>query len=404
MLLKLSYKNIWRNRVRSLVLITSIALGMWAGVFVMGFYNGIIEQRIDNVIEKEVSHFQFHVAEYKEDNLVKYYIPDGLELIEEIRKDEQVSAIAGRLISMGMIGSARTSSGIKINGIIPEDEALVIHINDNIVEGNYFEEPKRNPILISTKTAEKLNVKLRSKVVLTFQDLHGNITSGAFRVVGLYKSTNGMYDELNVFVKQNDLRKLIGSEAEVHEIAVKLKEHEYLTSSLDKYKSEHPDLLIESWMQLSPGMEYMVDSMDSVLYIILWIIMLALLFGIVNTMLMAVLERTREIGMLMAIGMNRLRVFGMVMLETTFIMLIGGPLGIFLAYSTVTYFGHVGIDLGIIGQAMEQMGYATVIYPTLESEHYYNVIFQVVIVAIIGSLYPAKKALKLNPIEAIRKI
>ncbi len=134
--------------------------------------------------------------------------------------------------------------------------------------------------------------------------------------------------------------------------------------------------------------------------LIIWI---ALSLGIVNTMLMSILERTRELGMLMAIGMNRWKIVQMIFFETSILTLIGVPIGILLTIVTVSYFGEVGIDLSVANAALEDFGYSTMIYPKVKTSFYYQVVFQVILVSFISTIFPVIRALRLKPIEAIHK-
>ena len=132
------------------------------------------------------------------------------------------------------------------------------------------------------------------------------------------------------------------------------------------------------------------------------IILVALLFSIINTMLMSVLDRVREFGMLMAVGMRKGQVFRMILLETVFLSMLGGPLGLLLSYVLINAVGSAGINLA--GAAYEDYGFATVVYPNLGGEAYFNVTIMVLVMAVVAALYPANKALKLNPVQAIRKL
>jgi len=148
----------------------------------------------------------------------------------------------------------------------------------------------------------------------------------------------------------------------------------------------------------------MVEASGTFAYIFVGIILVALLFSIVNTMLMAVMERTREIGMLKAVGLNRRKIFSMIMLETVFLSMIGAPLGLLIAYGFIERLGKVGFDLGSVGEVYSEMGFAAVIYPELGFETYLSITIMVFCMAFIAAIYPARKALKLNASEAIRKI
>ena len=220
MLIKVAWRNIWRSKVRSIVVITAIAIGLWAGVFASAFVQGMMKQKIESVIKLEMSDFQVHKPGFSDEFLAKLYIKDGAEVQSSIHENENVIASSGRLIAVGMIGSANANGSIKIMGVDEQNEALVTGLNEKLIEGRYFEGAKRNPILISKKTADKYKVKIRSKLVLTIQDIDGEIIAGAFRVVGIYETDNSMFDKMNVYVRQNDLRKLMKvPENGLHEIA-----------------------------------------------------------------------------------------------------------------------------------------------------------------------------------------
>ena len=310
--------------------------------------------------------------------------------------------LSPRVLSMSMLGSANKSGAIKVIGIDPQREALVTDIHASILEGEYFEGVSRNPILISSKTAEEFKIKLRSKLVVTLNDINGEITSGAFRVVGIYNSQNPIYDKMNAFVRKSDLQRLMHVEGQIHEIAVLMDDHELAEPTALNYSNMFPESKVQAWIDLATGMRFMVEAKDTYAVIIVSIILIALLFSIVNTMLMAVLERIREIGMLMAVGMSKMKVFWMIMLETVFLSLIGGPLGMLVAVVFVKYFGKNGIDLG--GAAYSDLGFASIVYPDLELTSYIQIAVLVFVMAILAAIYPARKALKLNPVEAIRKL
>ncbi|MCF8257196.1 MAG: FtsX-like permease family protein [Flavobacteriales bacterium] len=399
MLLKIAWRNIWRNRTRSIVVITAIAIGLLAGVFASAFMQGMMRQKIESVIKLEMSDFQFHRPQFTDEFLTSLYIPNADQIMVEVEQEPTVAGTSGRLISMGMVGSARRSGAIRIMGIDPAKEALVTGLNEKVVDGTWFEGASRNPLVISRKVAEKYGVDLKSKLVLTVQDLDGEIIAGAFRVVGIFDTGNGMFDEMNIYVRQDDLRALMRIEAGVHEIAVSLTDHDMAEPLAAKYRAAHPELEVLPWLDLATGMRYMIETMDVYLYFIVGIILVALLFSILNTMLMAVLERVREIGVLMAVGMAKRKVFGMILFETVMLTMIGGPLGLLLSWGMVSYFGQVGIDLG---GAYNDLGFASIVYPYLDIRSYFEVAIMVAVMAVIAAVYPARKALKLIPVEAIR--
>ena len=403
MIWSVAWRNIWRNKLRSGVIIGGLTIGVFAGVFMWAFYSGMVNQRIDTAIKTESSNIQLHNAKYLEDPDVKYNIDSVKEKIQAISKLQGVKAVTYRTIMNSMVMSAETGSGVRIMGIDPDMEKNVTNLYQKVIEGTYFVGMKRNPILIGSNLAEKLNVKLRSKVVVTVQQSDGTITKAQFRVVGIFKTSNSIFDETNVFVRNSDLESMADLGVnKANEIAVLLNDNSQLDAEEAKIQAMYPNLDVKTWRQLMPEVSLIEKSMDFSMYLVMGIVLLGLLFAIVNTMLMAVLERIKELGMLMAVGMNKMRVFTMIVLETLLLSVTGGMVGIVIgALSTwITY--HTGVSLAAWGKAYESMGFETIVYPEISTAIVIKITVMVVITGILAALYPAYKALQFKPAEALR--
>jgi len=257
---------------------------------------------------------------------------------------------------------------------------------------------------VGKKLAEKLGVKLHNKIVLTFQSKSGDLTAGSFRIAGIFRSPNSTFDETTVFTRLEDIGAILGTGSDIHEVAVILKNGQNVDQLAKTYKKEYPLLLVQTWKELSPQMALLTGIMDQMMYIIIGIILLALMFGIINTMLMAVLERQREFGMLMAIGMNKPRVFLMILFESVMLTCAGIPAGMLLAITTVGYLGRQGIDLSVISKALSQYGFGSIIYPVLQQSMFLPITLMTAFTAVLSAIYPAIKALQFKPAEAIHKI
>ncbi len=403
MIWSVSWRNVWRSKTRSLVIITAITLGVFAGVYTVAFMFGWVNQRVASVINTEMSHIQIHHPEYLETYEIHDLIPNTDEIVSQLSSLKSVKAVSDRVIATCMVASAETGSGVQLVGVDPEREMLVTNIHQKVVDGEYFNGVKTNPIVIGEKLAEKLKVKVRSKVVVTITEMDGTLTGGAFRVAGIYRTSNTSYDEMKAFVRADDIRRLVGLDENAgHEIAVLLNENGTEKLISKEISEMHPNLQVLTWTQLLPEMEMLNENMNLMLYIFVGIIMLALGFGIVNTMLMVILERVKELGMLMAVGMNRLRVFTMIVLETVFLSLTGGIIGIVLAVMLTAITGKTGIDLSLWAQGLNSFGYDSVIYPEIGFDSIVGVTILVIITGVISAIYPARKAIKLKPAEAIR--
>jgi ABC-type lipoprotein release transport system permease subunit len=405
MILKLSWRNIWRNPTRSLVVIGAIVIGVWSVIFLLGMVYGMAKSYVDNAIQKETSHIQIHHPHFPDEKESKYYLEEPDQILEQIQTLPSVRATTIRSLSNAMIGSSRGNRGIKVNGIIPEREKDVTGMGEAMVEGEYLDESGKNHILLSTSLAEKLKVRLRSKVVLTFQTVEGEIISGAFRVNGLFDTNNEMYDNAVAFVHINALNRLLGKQDIGHEALIYLDNIEHLDTAMTRLKSMFPDLLVQSYKEISPEMELFEEQIGMAGRVYMVIFMLALIFGIINTMLMAVLERVRELGMLMAVGMNKLKVFFMIVFETIMLGFVGAPVGILFGWLMTIYFNKTGINLVMFAEeGMQQFGMSSFIYPEVATQEYFVLAFAVFITALLASLYPAYKAIRLKPVEAIRKL
>jgi putative ABC transport system permease protein len=401
--IKIAWRNIWRTPMRSFLVIGSIIMGIWAGIFVVAFCYGLNKQRTLNSINNYVSHIQIHHTEYEKDHDSKYFLENSSRIKKELEADKNIKAIAFRSLLNGMISSPIKSNGVRIIGVNKNEEKKLTSIHSSLVEGSYFESKRKNPILIGEALAQKLKVKLRSKIVLTFQDADNNIISGAFRICGIFKTKYSKYDQGNIFIQNSDLQRLIKSE-EFHQLALLCNSLDDVDSTYHSLKNTLSDYDVKDWKTIAPELAYADEIMETWLFLIMIIIMLALIFGIINTMLMAVFERRRELGMLMAIGMNKSKVFILILTETFFLSLFGAPLGMFLGAFTIRLTSETGINLAMVGEGLRSVGLGNIIYPEIEAKFYIFITAMVFIFTLIAAIYPSRKALKLKPTEAIRTI
>ncbi len=404
MLIKIAWRNIWRNKTRSLIIIIAIMLGLWAGVFLTGFSWGMYDSRIDSIISKESSHLQLHHKNFREDYMAKHVISNLPDYENLLKSDASVKAFSSRLVVSSMVASSRSSLGLRISGVDSTAENATTQLHKKIVEGSSFKKRGRNQILISKKTADKLKLGVGKKLVLTFQDVEGELISASFRIVGLFKSGNSLYDQSNAFVQKENLAPLLKLNGGVQQIAVLMNDEREMEVLQTKLQTIDQNVKVENWRELDPLMEYAIESFDSSMQVIIGIIMIALAFGIINTMLMSILDRVKELGMLMAIGLNKVKLFIMIMLETLFLSFIGAPLGMLLAYITILITGKVGIELTSMESGMEMMGFSSTVYPVVLPDQFWKIGIMVFVVTFISAIFPIMKAIRLDPAKAIRKV
>ncbi len=472
MTISIAWKNVWRNRNRSLTVIIAVALGIISGVMLIAIMEGWIEQRLHDAIYNEASHIQIHNSDYLKNEEIQLTVDKAPEIISEAGKINEISGWVIRSKVVAMANTSWANTGVFIYGIDPEKEKDVTEIYKRIVRGGgkYLEKNAPGTILISDKTAELLKLKqyclrdevlsklkevnipekvtialkdiygirfrspkdfsnalkekltrrqlddygktimdssldyrIRNKIQVTLSDLNGNPVQGTFRVCGIYKTTNTGFDQQTVYINSDDLLELYGGTSQlIHEFAFLLSDVKKCEEVKEKLELISGKNKVSTWKELAPDAAMMNDFMIMYYVIFVGIIMLALAFGIINTMMMAILERTKELGMLMAIGMNRKRIFNMIMLETVFLTLVGAIAGIFAGWLLVAVLGRNGIYFSSWGEGFEAIGFAARVYPVISPSYFALIIVMVIITAIISSVWPARKALNLAPVEAIR--
>ena len=399
----ISWRNVWRNHKRSIVMMLAVAIGLWGGLLALGIANGLVTERQRTTIEQHISHIQIHNPEFLKDDNIRNHISDYKELLETINQIPEIQEYSARTMVTGMLATASLTKGVRIIGIDPQREDETSNIGSNTIEGSFFEDPGRNPILVGRTLADKIKVQERSRVVLTFQDPDNEIISAAFRVFGIFQTSNTTFDETNVYILQSDLVSYLDSMMVVSEIAIILDDIEESETVAGYLKGHFPDLEIRTWAEVSPELSYLNEMFGVMITIILGIILLALAFGLVNTMLMSVYERIQELGMLMAVGMNKKKIFSMILLETSFITFGGAAGGVLLGYVTIRAIQNTGLNLAVVGgDSLEYMGFPSVIYPELDPSFYYTLTIMVIITVFLAAIFPALRALRLKPAEAVR--
>ena len=401
MILMLSWKNVWRSKRRSIIIAAAIALGMWGGLFAAGVMQGMAETMVNSSIERQLTHLQIHLPGYREERSIEKMIPNADSVAAFARRLPGVYEATERTIVDGMVSSSVTSQGVSIIGVAPDAEAAATSLKKEIVQGTYFDPAKAGTILIGKKLAEKLEVKLRSKIVLTFQSPEGSIMYAAFRVAGVFETTASQYDAGTVYVSRADIFPLLGKPI-VHEIGVRLVSEERTEATVDTLQKVFPSLEVKGWRDLAPELKITAESTAISMNIFLGIILLALLFGITNTMLMSVMDRIREFGMLMAVGMKRRQIFVLVMTETVLLSLTGGIAGLFVAAGTITYLHRTGIDLTMFSDGLSYYGISSMLYPTVPMTTYPLVTAMIFLTALVAAVYPAVKITQLHPVTAMR--
>ncbi len=405
-LVTLAWRNLWRNKLRTGIMLGAVIVGLVGVVAMIGFVAGLYSNMIQNAIAWQTSQLQIHNRHYLADPDIQDTLVRPERLTATLATLPQVAAWSERFVAEGMVASARANRGIRINGVYPGQEAKVTPIAGAIIEGQWLDEQGRNPVVVSRKTADRLQLRLGSKVVLTFTDAEGAVAGAAFRVRGIFRTPSSNFDDGNLFVRHGDLTALAGLTGS-HEIAVRLQEEDYhafdtvLAVKRKLQSASDPGDIVRDWRQIQPMLASILGQMGVSNAIIIGIYVVAMGFGIVNIMLMSVFERTREFGVLMAIGMQKHRVFALILLESGWLGVCGGLLGLLAGAALMQLLGYTGIALGALAEGLGAFGADTLFYPRVTVAEYGLIFLTVVAASLVAALYPAHQILRKAPVEAM---
>lgn len=407
MLIRLAWRNLWRNKIRTAIMAGAMVFGLVGVVAMMGFMNGMTNNMVYNAIAWQTSHLQIHNQRFNQNPDIKDVViqPDRVESV--LNSNRNVQDWVPRFVVDGMLASARSTRGVKVVGIDAEKERDFTPISTRLVGGEWLDAQGRNPILVSAKNAERLKLRVGSKVVITFTDPNGDVTGAAFRVRGIFKTPSSAYDDNHVLVRMSDIQSLAQLK-QVHEYAVKLnaevgaKSESQVRQLVTEIKaSVSTDNEVQGWYQLQPLLATMMSTMDTSNQIMLIVFVVAMAFGIVNIMLMSVFERTQEFGVLMAVGMQKHKIFALVMLETVMLGSLGAVLGIMGSKLLISVLSYTGLSLGSMAEGLGAYGVDTLLYPQVSGEQYLMVFVTVFVASVVAALYPARQILKQKPVEAM---
>ena len=406
-LIKIAWRNIWRNPRRSWVLITALAVAVFSFLGSVAYIDGFSIQMIDSAINLQGGHIQVSGRGYHKNPTIRTYVPD-VARVERIIAENDAIRYALQTTTPGMINSAEQASGVVITGVDPVREVEVSSVAESIIEGSYLApEGEANEVVIGATLAEQLNVLLGEKVVLMANDLDNEVSAGAYRIVGLYRTNSSDFDKTNVYLHLNQARNLIGYTAE-QASTVTLR----LDPGLDPVETaihlqttlDAADLEILTWHERSPLLVMMNEMMNLANIFLVIILFTAIAFTLINSFIMVIFERIREIGIMSANGVRPGQVRLMLYLEAVFIVLLGTAVGGAIAVALITWWSAVGLDLSAFAEGLSSFGAASVLYPYIHWGHILNGFVMIFVLVLLAVLYPAVKASRFETVDAINHV
>ncbi|MFC1650727.1 ABC transporter permease [Candidatus Latescibacterota bacterium] len=407
--IKMAWRNLWRNRRRSIIELTSIAGSIFLAIFMNNIAVGSYSQMIDDGVRMGSGHIGLYRSNYLELRKTEQIMTAG-ELIPSIEQLPEVSAVYPRLNVPGLVRSSRESRASLLVGmdIDREKDSNPILDADRIEKGGFPSNDDKRGALMGAVLADELGLDVGKKFVVMTQGADGEIASSLFRISGLIRTNARMIDAGMVIIPRDVLGEVIGRVDGAHEIAVILKSHKMIEDTLPGLREiagMHPDTEAFPWETAMPEMANAI-KMDHVgLQIMVAFLYLIVGIGTINTLLMSVMERTREFGVIRAIGLSKKHIRKIVFSEALVLSVTGVVIGIALALIGGLYTSSKGIDYSSM---MKDQGAAgTLIDPIMYSG--WDWISMIVLgvgmiaLALLASLYPAHHIMKIRPSDAMRK-
>jgi ABC-type lipoprotein release transport system permease subunit len=400
----LAWRNLWRNHRRTAIMLGAISLGAWAMIFMTALTQGMVTEMIRDGISALPGHVQVHHPDYRDDPNITNLIPATDTEIAAVFGPAGFKAWSSRIKVPAVITSEHDSRGVTLLGIDPVRERDMIFVDYDEVEGRFLESADDPGVVIGRKLADTLDTEVGKRIVLMSQDPDNDIADRGFRVVGLFRANVESFEETYVFAGKKTVQKMLRIGDRVTEVVVLGDDYRNVEDDYAKVVAlVDGDVEVRRWAELDTYLGTMLRVMDGFVLIWVVVIFLALSFGLVNTLVMAVFERVREIGLMLALGMKPGNILGQILIESMLLLIIGLGIGNLLAWLTIKPL-ESGIDISIVAEGMEMMGASSMLYPLLRME---DVVLANVVVLVLGflaSLSPAWRASRYEPIEAITKV
>ncbi len=403
-LMRLAWRNLWRNHRRTLIMLMAIVLGSWAMIFMTALMRGMVTEVIKDGIAALPGHVQVHHPDFRDDPSIANLIPVSDTELRRRFADAGFVQWATRVRVPAVITSEYDSRGLTLLGVDPLLERDLTFVDYDAVEGRFLESVDDTGIVIGRKLAKTLNTELGKRVVLMSQDPDNEIADRGFRIVGIFDANVTAFEEAFVFAGKATVQKMLGIGDQVSELVVLGPDYRDVEATFEKTRELiDGSMTVERWFDLDGYLGSMLGVMDGFVLVWIVVIFLALSFGLVNTLVMAVFERVREIGLMLALGMKPVNILGQIVIESLLLLAMGLAVGTALSWATVQPIKD-GIDVSIVGEGLDMWGMSSVLYPELLLS---DVILANVVVLVLGflaSLSPAWRASHYEPIEAITKV
>ncbi len=403
---RLAWRNLWRNHRRTIIMLGAISVGAWAMIFLNALTQGMVSDMVEDGLSVLPGHVQVHHPDYRDDPTVANLLPIADSDLETRLAGADLTAWATRVRVPAIIMSERETRGVTLLGIDPDREADFTFVDLDAVDGRYLEDSDDRGLVLGAKLVEELETGLGKRVVVMSQDPDNEVADRGFRIVGVFHARREAHEEAFALVGKTTAQEFLGIGDQASEAVAFGSDFRDVTPTLEAVAATiaaDDGAVVNAWPELDRYLGTTLNAMDG--FVLIWtvVIFLALSFGLVNTIMMSVFERTREIGVMLALGMKPAAIRWQVVIESMLLLALGLAIGNLLAWASVQPIRD-GIDISIVGEGMEAMGASSRLVPDLRQQDIILANSVVLVLGLLASIVPAWRASRLEPIEAITKV
>lgn len=405
MLYQLALRNIWRNRRRTLLTLLAMIVSSALLILALGLFSGMLRDMLASATEQYYGHLIISAKGYQDDRDMFLNFPMD-KVTGKILNQDEILGSSPRLRSFGLLSHLQNSFPAEVLGVLPAREQTVTSLQDSLIDGRYLAAEDVNGAVLGSGLAQRLKVAPGDQLVFVTQAADGSIGNDLLQVKGVFSTGDVGHDNTLILVPLAWLQQVLVLPGQIHEIAVRTDDPLNAAALVKKYRPDLPGTLeILDWGEMLPEMREVVASYDVSRMIIVIILYIATGLGILNTFFMAVMERTRELGVLMAIGMRPGQIRIMILLETIIMASLGLLCGVVLGVAMSLYMAFVGVDLSGTLTPITYAGGTILprLHAVIEASNILIPSFCLLIVSLLAGFFPANRAAKMQPVVAIRE-
>jgi ABC-type lipoprotein release transport system permease subunit len=405
--LRMAWRNLWRHKRRTWLTATAMIFSNVLLVFMISLQFGSYDMMISNTLQAFSGHFQLQKDGYNDNPKLRLSIGAIQPLAAELRRSMPQSRIAARAAGFALASSEQRSFGIQIIGVQPDFEPGVSTIPGLVTQGAFLSDPSAAEIVIGSVMARNLKVGIGDEITLLGSGRDGSFAAGILTVTGIFESGSQEMDRSFAEIPLGYFQEIFAMGGHGNSIAVAVDNLDQVAPEMlnaSQAISDTDDLLLVDWNALHPGLKQAIQADLSSAWFMYGVLIILVAFSVLNTQLMSVLERTREFGVITALGVKPRKLASLVLLETTLMALIGLVIGVFLGWLVAAYFNSVGFSYPGMEEVAARFNLPGKMYPSVTVFSMMLGPFVVFLFCLLASIYPALRLFHLQPVDAMRAV